>query len=175
MLHIKPRQLQFMLLLLLVQAMACVSRHVEVRNEALVVDKRQIAEFTKGDVRYEVYQIQKEAPTKSKSKILNLSIRLINVGANVSPLRAISKDLEQYSANYEYFLNHAQQDVFLRIKNEPVFPKYYFFENNYNAFPFDVINVGFAIGAQQIKKGVQLVFVDKLLTRDSIFFNINIK
>lgn len=143
-------------------------------------EKTQIATFSKGDLTYEIYRQSAfnqdgESKVEKNNEILRLTIRLVNKAGNTSPLRAISRNYEEYNIHNEYLLNGARNDIMLCIQQQYLFPKYYSFENNYNAFPFETINVGYVLGKKQKHKPIQLIFVDKIFTRDSIFFNLNSK
>ena len=140
----------------------------------------QIAQFKKGDLSYEVYRQyatgeNMQMAADPKQSPVRISIRIINKGGNVSPLRAISGNYETYNINNDYLLNGAKNDIMLFVKGRLIYPSYYCFENNYNAFPFETINLGYSLTTKQRKSPVQLIFVDKVFTQDSIFFNLNFK
>lgn len=140
----------------------------------------QVAQFKKGDLSYEIYRQplageNMQATAKGKQNTIRLSIRIINKAGNVSPLRAVSANYEKYNINNEYLLNGAKNDIMLLVKGLVIYPSYYSFENNYNAFPFETINLGYSLTTQQRKLPVELIFVDKVFTQDSILFNLNFK
>jgi len=150
-------------------------------TRAWVSQKTLIKEREKGVFRYKVYIMpnQNQAKTRAfskKSKVpLVLSIRVINKDGGVSPLRGICQDLRQYSILYEYLLNAAKNDFVLLNGNEFEYPIYYSFENNYNAFPFETINIGYSgsvnPSATQLKK-LRLLYMDKIFSHDTLLLNL---
>jgi|GEM_PF-4592264 len=151
-----------------------------VAPERQVATKKQVAQFRKGDLAYEVYrqyltETNGKKADRSKKESVRLMIRIVNKANNVSPLRAMSGSYDAYNSNNEYLLNGAKNDIMLLIKGQYIYPLYYSFENNYNSFPFETINLGYSISRQQKRSAVQLVFIDKVFTQDSIFFNLNFK
>jgi hypothetical protein len=152
---------------------ACTSRKVT-NNVGLAHawEVKKVAAYRKGDLRYDLF-LKKYNNVHNKRNV-DFVLRIINIENDVSPLRAISKNLDEYSVHYEYLLNQAKDDFALYVDGKSLFPLSYSFENYYNTFPFDALNIGFASGTKLQGKNAELVFVDRLFSRDSIFFNIKI-
>ncbi len=138
--------------------------------------KLLLGNYTRGWVKYNIYILTNEAwqkkPLKNKKQII-LSIRIINAEDNISPLRRQGRSLEQYNVLYEYLLNQAKNDLVLISGNSIAYPVYYSFENNYNAVPFETINVGYDISSmahKSKKRGVsmRLLYMDKIFSHDTL-------
>ena len=139
-------------------------------------DKIQIAEFSKDWLQYKVYQMNdlNRKGASKREQALKLSVRIINMKDNTSPLRALCSNLDDYNIYYEHLLNGAKNELYLLTRDQIIFPVYYSFENNYNAFPFETINVGYVLPkATRKNNATTLVFVDRIFSKDSIFFNLN--
>jgi hypothetical protein len=141
--------------------------------------KTQIAEYSKGDLKYKLYQMpndlsDKKSKNKKKLRSVKLSLMIINMKDNSSPLRRLCTDINQYNIYYEYLLNTAKNELYLRTADKINYPVYYSFENNYNAFPFETINVGYALEHFDKKHTeTTLVFVDRVFSKDTLFFNLS--
>ena len=127
---------------------------------------------------YQVYRLPTEKsnqPVDKKLATHMYSIRVVNTGDNTSPLRKLSNDLAEYNTYYEYLLNGCKDDISLSGNSGfTAYPVYYAFENNYNAFPFETINVGYTISKKQSReKNMRLVFVDRLFAHDTISISLN--
>jgi len=63
----------------------------------------------------------------------------------------------------------------MKAKGALLYPVAYSFENNYNAFPFETINVGFKFskGIKAGTKDLQLIYDDKVFARDTVSFYLN--
>jgi hypothetical protein len=169
-------RLQLMLVFLTGIGMAACSVKHTTSNVAVREDKIQIAEFSKDWLQYKVYQMNdvNKKRTSKKEQTLKLCVRIINMRDNVSPLRSLCSNLDEYNSYYEHLLNGAKNELFLLTGNQISFPVYYSFENNYNTFPFETINVGYALPKASKKSNkTTLVFVDRIFSKDSIFFNLN--
>ncbi|MFA6152122.1 MAG: hypothetical protein WC716_12425 [Chitinophagaceae bacterium] len=155
----------------------CITKHLT-STDGSKDNRIQIGEFQKGDLSYEIFRLDnfnQITSEQSKLKTIKLSVRIINKGGGQSPLRAISNNLDEYNSRYSYLLNNAKNDLIIKTHSAVLCPVYYSFENNYNAFPFETINVGYELNRKQAKGSVQLIFVDKIFTQDSIFFNLKLK
>lgn len=124
---------------------------------------------------------EKGATKKQQNKTdknIKLSIMVVNMNSdNASPLRRLCSNLEEYNIKNEYLLNSAKNDIYLVASDNTIkYPVYYAFENNYNAFPFETINVGYAFKNNETKKmkKIKLVYIDRIFSNDSIFFNLNL-
>lgn len=53
-------------------------------------------------------------------------------GTDQSPLRYQLISLDEYNSRLDYFLNHAQRDIWIMNGSDTVFPVSYWFENNHN-------------------------------------------
>lgn len=129
-----------------------------------------VAEKQVGWLKYQLYF--KPQDPKGKNQIV-VSLRVINTENNVSPLRRISNNIEAYSTYYEYLLNSAKNDFILQTATYELYPKWFAFENNYNAFPFEVLNVGFEDNALR-KKDVPLtlLFTDRVFSHNVVSLKI---
>lgn len=93
-------------------------------------------------IRYEVQRVRDESHTKKG--VLWLKIKLSGE-AGQSPIRN-NTTYEAYTTLLDYYLNHAQEDIYLEACEQKISPVGYWFENNYNLVGFDMINVGFDVG-----------------------------
>lgn len=136
-------------------------------------DKILVSERSKGWLRYEVYLLPVE--TKRNDENVMLSIRIVNTYDNNSPLRKLCTSLDDYNQYYEYLLNHTKEDITMTAKGTLLYPVAYSFENNYNAFPFETINVGyrFATTKNAHAKALVLTYDDKVFGRDTVNFYLN--
>jgi hypothetical protein len=153
-------------------------------NTPLVASKTLLATCDKGWLRYKIYQLPIDKQTTKKSKQsknshpLVFSIMIINQENGDSPLRRICGSLEQYNALYEYLLNQAKNDLALVSGTNVLYPSYCSFENNYNAFPFETLNVGFsadALARYKVRKSVpvRLLYMDRVFAHDTVTCDIN--
>jgi len=147
------------------QLQACHTTHHSVQTTAK--DKVLISELRTDWLQYKVFRIPEN---EKKSNLVRLSIRVVNTKDNTSPLRKMSTDLEQYNIRYEYLLNSAKNELYLEDAKGITYPVSYSFENNYNAFPFETINVGYQVG--HLKKGTRLVYVDRVFAQDTLYFRV---
>lgn len=135
-----------------------------------------IGERNKGWLRYEVYLLPADVPPgKHSSENMMLSIRVVNTYDNTSPLRKLSTSLDDYNQYYEYLLNHTKDDITMYANGALLYPVAYSFENNYNAFPFETINVGYKLSTRgkSAVKGLRLTYDDKVFARDTVNFYLN--
>jgi hypothetical protein len=132
-----------------------------------------IDEVDKGWLRFSLYAIKDTLANRSQDMLY--SIRVINISDNNSPLRKISKNLDEYNTAYAYLLTQAKNDFVLYSNNSVFYPSYYAIENHYNSFPFETINIGYSIKKEK-KKGDRLIaFIDRVFTQDTIVFNLTPK
>ena len=130
-----------------------------------------LAEVDKGWLKYRIYQNTDTVAIKG-DQILRLSIRIINTSDNTSPLRKLCSNLTDYNTYYEYLLNSAKNELVLSdAKAVFNYPVAYSFENNYDAFPFETINVGYRITRKTIPQ--KLIYTDRVFARDTITFFIH--
>lgn len=140
---------------------------------------QMVSELTRDWLRFNVYTIpqsltQQHHSRKSGTSQIIFSIRITNMKDNASPLRKICGDLEQYNTYYEYLLNQCKDQLSLQSGNEIAYPVYYAFENNYNSFPFETINVGYRFKARRDGlENARLVFIDRVFTHDTLRFTLN--
>jgi hypothetical protein len=158
---------------------ACSSnKHVATNHTQSTAKKVQIAEFEHDWVRYQVYLLTNEKINR-KSNAVKLSIMVINTKNNSSPLRRLCSDINQYNVYNEYLLNGAKNEIFIMKADRIYYPIYYSFENNYNAFPFETINIGYSLPSPSKRQNdsTTLVFIDRVFAQDTIYFNLtkNIK
>ena len=149
-----------------------------------VAKKTLIRECDKGWLQYKVYVMPPRDSMvvvghKRKQKVpLVMSIMIINTQTGASPLRAISGNLEEYNTYYEYLLNQAKNDFILFKGTSPEYPVYYAFENNYNVFPFETINIGYPGSVRpslkELKK-MNLLYLDKVFSHDTLLMNLGQK
>lgn len=139
------------------------------RDNKILVDER-----SKGWLKYQVYLLPEDIAGKEQDKMM-LSIRVINMENNTSPLRRLCTSLDDYNEYYEYLLNHCKEDITVSAGGALLYPVSYSFENNYNAFPFETINVGYRYkaGKEKYKGGVALTYNDKVFAHDTINFDLN--
>ena len=131
-----------------------------------------MSEYANDSFRYELFQLP------SDKQVMNLSLRIVNVKSGESPLRLISADIHQYTAYYEYLLNQAPADFKMIYKGQELFPVSYSVENNYNAFPFETINISFKTGPKAgSRKPKVLLIEDNVFTHKIIWMKLvnNIK
>jgi hypothetical protein len=151
------------------------SKHAAVNSK----DKVLLAERDAGWLKYKVYlqPATDTAANKKRPRNMQLSIMVINMHDNTSPLRKIVTDLEQYNICYEYLLNRCKDDLHLYDHGKVLYPIAYSFENNYNAFPFETINVGYRYDLNKRKnrhmQGLVLEYADRVFAKDTIVFNLN--
>lgn len=62
-----------------------------------------------------------------------------------SPIRLMSRDLDDYNLILDYYLNRNKENISLHIDSTVVYPTVYNYENNYNLSPEDVLVVGFRL------------------------------
>lgn len=130
-----------------------------------------IDEVDKGWLRFSLYVLN-DTVANGQHEML-YSIRVVNTSDNFSPLRKIVKNIDEYNIAYAYLLNQAKNDFILFSNNDLFYPSYYAVENNYNAFPFEAINVGYSILEKKQRHSDRLIaYVDKVFTQDTIVFNL---
>jgi hypothetical protein len=139
----------------------------------VVREKTLIGEQSAGWLKYKIYMLPGDTSRNGKQKDnLVLSIMIINMQDNTSPLRKLCANLDDYNQYYEYLLNSCKNDIVLQAGNKRLYPVYYAFENNYDAFPFETINVGFE--SDRTNKGLnhlknpELIYADKVFSHDTI-------
>lgn len=160
-------------LLLLLFLMGCMPGR---KLKQLPDGKAELADYTHDWLRYKIYLLPEDEAVGRKQKVragVKLSIRVINMHDNSSPLRRLCGDLQDYNTYYEYLLNGAKEEIYLQGKQGLKYPVYYAFENNYNAFPFETINLGYAFSGREQLKDYQLVFIDRVFSKDTIVFQLN--
>lgn len=142
-----------------------------------VREKTLIGETEKGWLKYKFYLMPADnvaSKVKGKSKNVVFSIQVINMQDATSPLRKLCSNLDDYNIYYEYLLNQTKNDLTLTSGKSISYPVYYAFENNYNAFPFETINVGYSLdkGGRSRKTTKSLLYVDKIFAHDTIRCNL---
>jgi hypothetical protein len=162
-------------LLLSLSASSCMV-HKKTEQIPLVQIKTLVYEFDKGWLKYKIFQMPDTAAgAKSKKHMvlqpIMFSIRIINMQDGSSPLRRLCSNLEEYNEYYEYLLNQAKNDIVILNGNEIEYPVYYSFENSYNVFPFETINVGYS--RERLKHGdhaknLRLLYQDKIFSHDTL-------
>lgn len=135
----------------------------------------ELADYTRDWLRYRVYLQPATEVTaqKDQSRALKLSIRVINIKDNSSPLRRLCSNLDEYNFYYEYLLNSAKEEIYLQGKNGIKYPVFYAFENNYNAFPFETINLGYTFSGREQLKDYRLIYIDRVFAKDTLVFSLN--
>jgi hypothetical protein len=171
---ISSKHWSYLTLCWLLIAAACGSnKHVTTNNT-----KKQIAEYSVDWLKYKIYLLPQDTAGSKKhrnraDKNIKLSIMVINMKDNFSPLRKLCSDIDQYNIYNEYLLNGAKNEIYLQTGTDINYPVYYAFENNYNAFPFETINVGYKlIHKKKDHSEPKLVFVDRVFSKDTITFNL---
>jgi hypothetical protein len=140
-------------------------------------EKRLISEYEKGWLKYKVFLLpadENDQRYAGKNEIIRLSIMVVNIKDNTSPLRKLCSNLDQYNIYYEYLLNSCKNELSLQSAKHVAYPVSYSFENNYDAFPFETINVGYRIGRSK-KESYKLVYVDRVFSQDTLTFPISTK
>lgn len=141
--------------------------------------RKQIAELSVDWLKYKIYLMPEEEQVAGKSrhnktKSIKLSMMIINMKNNFSPLRRLCSDINEYNLYNEYLLNGAKNEIYLISGNTINYPVFYAFENNYNAFPFETINVGYTLPKKNKKSTpMSLVFVDRVFAKDTLTFSLN--
>jgi hypothetical protein len=103
-----------------------------------------------------------------------LTVRVYNNQDMSSPLRKVCRSMDAYNSANEYLLNKLRQDIRLEYGTASCNPTDFWFENNYNAFPFETFKVGFTPPKSFFKghsKVAQLVYVDRVFTGDTLSFH----
>lgn len=141
-------------------------------------EKYQVGGIELSGLSYKVFVLpgqpdQSGIKHKSDGQNLILSITVTNREDNISPLRKISGNLDQYNTYYEYLLNRCKENLVLRNGSELFYPVYYSFENNYNAFPFETINVGYRLKRTRKEKALTLQYTDLVFAHDTLNFPLN--
>jgi len=174
--RIKMHWFRCLLLLAFCGLAAC---HTARQTATMVKEKTLIAEYANDWLRYWVYLLpgdNSELAGKQKEN-LRLSIMVVNMKDNTSPLRKRCTNLDEYNQYYEYLLNSCKNDIVVRDGKKELYPVYYAFENNYDAFPFETINIGFEYDLR--KKGLsslhklQLIYTDKVFSQAVINCKLN--
>lgn len=164
---------RYLLLLCLFIAACSSNKQVAISNT-----KKQIAEYDIDWLKYKIYLMPQDTMTVKKhrtkaDKNIKLSIMVINMKDNFSPLRKLCSDIDQYNIYNEYLLNGVKNEIYLQTGTNINYPVYYSFENNYNAFPFETINVGYKLTHKKKDHNEpKLVFVDRVFSKDTITFNL---
>ncbi|XZF15210.1 hypothetical protein ACTHGU_03665 [Chitinophagaceae bacterium MMS25-I14] len=151
--------------------------HTGKQVSAVAGNKVLLGERSKGWLKYQVYLLPNDSARKvaNNPDYMRLSIMVINMENNTSPLRRLCTSLDDYNGYYEYLLNHCKEDITVSAGGALLYPVSYSFENNYNAFPFETINVGYRYGIRKKKHStdVLLTYNDKVFSHDTINFNLN--
>jgi hypothetical protein len=134
-----------------------------------------VAEQNTDWLKYKIYVLpadtNRERARKTKENLV-LSIMVINMKDNASPLRKLCTSLDDYNQYYEYLLNGCKNDIVIHAGKRELYPVYYAFENNYDAFPFETINVGFEYDLKKnglsSLKNLQLVYTDKIFSHGTV-------
>lgn len=164
-----PRISRLTVLLLMVicfQLQACHSTKKSARTA--MKQKELISELRTDWLHYKIFRLPDTLKRAKGKEVVQLSIRVLNTMDDTSPLRKLCTDLEQYNIRYEYLLNGAKNEVYLQSPKGISYPVSYSFENNYNAVPFETINVGYHIN--RLEKGTRLVYVDRVFAQDTLYF-----
>ena len=137
------------------------------------VDDKQpqlLGEFSRGWLKYQFYQQGSNGKYHAGQKDkMRFTVRIINMADGTSPLRRLARNIDQYNVYYEYLLNETKNDLTLVYGDRVLYPVYYAFENNYNAFPFETINVGYQPIGKKIKgASAYLQYADKVFAHDTI-------
>lgn len=138
----------------------------------VVEQKRKVSEYANDSFRYELFQLP------SGKQTTNLSLRIVNIKTGESPLRFVAADIRQYTAYYEYLLNQGPADFRMIYQGQELLPVSYSVENNYNAFPFETLNISFKADRKAgSKKPKVLLFEDKVFSHRVIWMKMvnNIK
>jgi len=79
-------------------------------------------------------------------------------------LRYGLSSLDQYNTRLDYYLNKAQNDIWLLYGKDTIHPASYLFENNYNLTPQETMVVGFYLpkGDNCPKEKMQLSYNDQV-------------
>ncbi len=132
-----------------------------------------IGEYSRDWLKYKIFLLPEQPGTsRAKNRSLALNIRVINIMDNVSPLRKRSGNLDEYNTYYEYLLNGCKNEIYLNAGGRISYPVSYSYENNYNAFPFESINVGYTISKR--KKKYELVYIDRVFSQDTVTFSLSL-
>jgi len=132
-----------------------------------------VATTTRPGLQYNLYLLPADSVSVPYTRF---SIRVLSTTDNFSPLRRLCRNLQEYNTYYEYLLNGAAQDLLLVDRGQILYPVSYSFENNYNAFPFETINVGYRYGRQPRrpkKRDLKMIYTDRVFAQDTIVFNLN--
>jgi len=149
------------------------------RHASVAQDREALAQYSRPGLQYNLYLLPEDSATargKKAAPYARFSIRVINTADNASPLRRLCHNLDEYNTYYEYLLNRALNDLQLIDNGAILYPVSYSFENNYNAFPFETINVGYRIDLRQARKkkhALKMVYADRVFAQDTIVFNLN--
>lgn len=142
-------------------------------------EKTLLTEDSAGWLKYKVYLLPTNAEKSGQTDYMQLSIMVINMADNTSPLRRICTNLDNYNTYYEYLLNRCKDDLNLLVQGTILYPISYSFENNYNAFPFETINVGYKYDLRNKRnrhiKDLKLRYADRVFAHDTITFYLNNK
>lgn len=174
--RIKMHRFRYLLLLVFGGLAAC---HTGRQATTVVKEKTLIAEYANGWLHYKVYLLPGSSAglTGKQKENLTLSIMVVNIKDNTSPLRKRCTSLDEYNHYYEYLLNSCKDDIVVRDGKKELYPVYYAFENNYDAFPFETINIGFEYDLR--KKGLsslhklQLIYTDKVFSQAVVNCKLN--
>lgn len=156
----------WLLMLVGLQLQACHTMHKT--TGASSRGKELISELRTDWLHYKIFRLPDTLQRPKGNEYIQLSIRVLNTMDDTSPLRKLCTDLEQYNIRYEYLLNGAKNEVYLQSPKGISYPVSYSFENNYNAVPFETINVGYHIS--RLEKGTRLVYVDRVFAQDTLYF-----
>lgn len=142
-------------------------------SSSVAPSQKLIAQVKKDWINYQLYQLSDTTVQQQRSRLF--AIRIVNTADNYSPLRKLSSNLEAYNTMYAYLLNQAKYDLLLQSdKGKQYACSYYAFENNYNAFPFDAMTIGFTIeGKKRYRHAQQQIqYIDHVFTQDTILFQL---
>lgn len=102
------------------------------------------------------------------------TVRVYNNADMSSPLRKVCGSMQAYNAANEYLLNRLRQDLRLECGDETCAPTDFWFENNYNAVPFETFKVGFIPPKSFFQKNARVarfVYADRVFTGDTFRFH----
>jgi hypothetical protein len=163
-----------LLILLLLNLYSCTGSRKHAYNT--ITAKKQLATCVRPGLQYELYQLPPDTASLAKAgPYTKFSIRVINTDDNASPLRRLCRNLDEYNTYYEYLLNGAPEDLQLIDNGTVLYPVSYSFENNYNVFPFETINVGYRYAPKKHKRRsgeLKMIYTDRVFARDTIVFHL---
>lgn len=173
--NIRNSMSKYLLLLVFIIVSACSGS----KKTIVTADKILVSEFERDWLKFRVFllpQSQSDVHNSKKEhgqKNMVFSIMIINMKDNASPLRKICGNLDEYNTYYEYLLNRCKENISLQQNGEIAYPVYYSFENNYNSFPFETINVGYRFKEKRRTNVPELVFDDKIFSHTILRFSLD--